>query len=68
MNNIIITPAVGMPANDVVLFLASLRKFYNKEVLFFVGKKDFELKKIYIDETYPDYIRKNKTFLNEWII
>ena len=40
MNNIIITPAVGMPANDVVLFLASLRKFYNKEVLFFVGKKD----------------------------
>ena len=68
MNNIIITPAVGMPANDVVLFLASLRKFNNKEVLFFVGKKDFELKKIYIDETYPDYIRKNKTFLNEWII
>ena len=25
MNNIVITPAIGMPANDIILFLASLR-------------------------------------------
>ena len=46
MSNIIITPAIGMPANDITLFIASLRKFYNGEVLFFVGKNDYELKKI----------------------
>ena len=45
MKNIIITPAVGMPANDIVLFLASLRRFYDGEVVFFVDKKDYELKK-----------------------
>lgn len=45
MSNIIITPAIGMPANDITLFIASLRKFYNGEVLFFVGKNDYELKK-----------------------
>ena len=45
MNNIIITPAIGMPANDITLFLASLRRFYKGEVLFFVGKNDDLLKK-----------------------
>ena len=45
MNNIIVTPAIGMPANDIVLFLASLRRFYQGEVLFFVGKDDHLLKK-----------------------
>ena len=44
MNNIVITPAVGMPANDIVLFLASLRRFYDGEVVFFVNKKDHQLK------------------------
>ena len=41
MSNIIITPAVGMPANDIVLFLASLRRFYDGEVVF-VNKKDHQ--------------------------
>ena len=45
MSNIIITPAIGMPANDITLFIASLRKFYNGEVLFFVGQNDYENKK-----------------------
>ena len=45
MSNIIITPAVGMPANEIILFLASLRRFYDGEVLFFVGKNDHQLKK-----------------------
>ena len=45
MNNIIITPAVGMPPNDIILFLSSLRRFYKGEVLFFVGKNDHLLKK-----------------------
>ena len=44
MNNLVVTPAIGMPANDIALFLASLRKFYEGEVLFFVGKKDHLLK------------------------
>ena len=44
MRDIVITPAVGMPANDIVLFLASLRRFYDGEVVFFVGKKDHQLK------------------------
>ena len=46
MNNIIITPAIGMPANDIILFLASLRRFYKGDGLFFVGKNDDLLKKI----------------------
>ena len=54
MNNIIITPAIGMPANDIILFLSSLRRFYSGEVLFFVGKKDHQLKKNikYYDASY----------------
>ncbi len=54
MSNIIITPAIGMPANDIVLFLASLRRFYNGQVLFFVGKNDVQLKKNikYYDSSY----------------
>tara|TARA_B100000029_G_scaffold122_1_gene167 strand:+ start:1133 stop:1948 length:816 start_codon:yes stop_codon:yes gene_type:complete len=54
MSNIIITPAIGMPANDIVLFLASLRRFYNGQVLFFVGKNDHQLKKNikYYDSSY----------------
>ena len=54
MNNLVVTPAIGMPANDIALFLASLRKFYEGEVLFFVGKKDHLLKqKIkYYDSSY----------------
>ena len=43
-----------MPANDIVLFLASLRRFYNGQVLFFVGKNDVQLKKNikYYDSSY----------------
>ena len=54
MNNIIITPAIGMPSNDIILFLSSLRRFYNGEVLFFVSKKDHQLKKNikYYDASY----------------
>ncbi len=56
MENIIITPAVGMPAREVVLFLGSLRKFYNDKVLFFVGKNDHELKRTlkYYECSYED--------------
>ena len=56
MNNIVITPAIGMPANDIILFLASLRKFYSGEVIFFVGKNDHQLKKNikYYNSTYVE--------------
>ena len=58
MNNIVITPAIGMPANDITLFLASLRKFYNGEIVFFVNKDDHELKKNikYYDSSYIEVI------------
>ena len=54
MNNLVVTPAIGMPANDIALFLASLRKFYEGGVLLFVGKKDNILKQkiIYYDSSY----------------
>ena len=45
MENIIITPYIGLPPRDVVLFLESMRKFYSGKVLFFVNKKDHVLKK-----------------------
>ena len=45
MENIVISPYIGLPPRDVVLFLDSLRKFYNDKVLFFVGKNDHELKR-----------------------
>ena len=58
MNNIIITPAIGLPANDIILFLASLRRFYNDEILFFVGKKDYLLKEklSYYNSSYIEII------------
>ena len=34
-----------MPPQEVILFLSSLRKYYNDEILFFVNKTDVELKK-----------------------
>ncbi|OUW73663.1 MAG: hypothetical protein CBD76_03105 [Pelagibacteraceae bacterium TMED216] len=45
MSNIVIAPAIGMPPQEVILFLSSLRKYYNDEILFFVNKTDVELKK-----------------------
>tara|TARA_Y100000590_G_scaffold456860_1_gene608284 strand:- start:661 stop:1491 length:831 start_codon:yes stop_codon:yes gene_type:complete len=56
MENIIITPYIGLPTRDVVLFLESLRKFYNDKVLFFVKKNDHELKKTlkYYECLYED--------------
>ena len=35
-----------MPSHEVILFLSSLRKYYEDEIFFFVNKKNFELKKI----------------------
>ena len=46
MSNIVIAPAIGMPSYEVILFLSSLRKYYEDEILFFVNKRDIELKKI----------------------
>ena len=38
MSNIVIAPAIGMPSYEVILFLSSLRKYYEDEILFFVNK------------------------------
>ena len=46
MSNIVISSAIGMPSHEVILFLSSLRKYYEDEIFFFVNKKNFELKKI----------------------
>lgn len=45
MNNIVISPAIGMPPEEVNLFLSTLRNFFSEEVLFLVGKDDSQLKK-----------------------
>ncbi len=56
MENIVISPYIGLPPRDVVLFLDSLRKFYNGKVLFFVEKNDDELKRTlkYYECLYED--------------
>lgn len=45
MNNIVITPAIGMSPEEIKLFLSTLRNFFSEEILFLVGKNDNELKK-----------------------
>tara|TARA_B100000767_G_C19745437_1_gene528264 strand:- start:34 stop:234 length:201 start_codon:yes stop_codon:yes gene_type:complete len=41
------------------------KKIANNEDIF---GRDFDLKKINIDETYPTFIRENKNVLKNWII
>ena len=45
MKNLIITPAVGLHIEDVHFFIKSLRRFYQDDVYFLIGKKDIILKK-----------------------
>ena len=46
MKNLILTAAIGMHPVQSELFIKSLRKYYNDEVYFLVGKNDDDLKKI----------------------
>ena len=45
MKNLILTAACGLQPNQIEFFLKSLRKYYDDEVFFLVGQKDFETKK-----------------------
>ena len=45
MKNIVITPAVGLEFNPVEFFIKSLRKYYQDDIYFLVGPKDYDLKK-----------------------
>ncbi len=46
MKNLILTAAIGIHHVQLKLFIKSLRKYYNDEVYFLVGKNDDDLKKI----------------------
>ena len=46
MKNLILTPAIGVDSVQSELFIKSLRKYYNDEAYFLVGKNDNDLKKI----------------------
>ena len=46
MKNLILTAAIGIHPAQSELFIKSLRKYYNDEVYFLVGKNDDDLKKI----------------------
>jgi len=46
MNNLIISAACGLEAKQIKFFLKSLRKYYNEDIFFLVGKKDIETKKL----------------------
>ena len=46
MKNLILTAAIGIDPVQSKLFIKSLRKYYNDEGYFLVGKNDDDLKKI----------------------
>ncbi len=46
MKNLILTAAIGIDPVQSELFIKSLRKYYNDEAYFLVGKNDDDLKKI----------------------
>ena len=43
MKNLVITPAVGLEFNPVEFFIKSLRKYYQDDIYFIVGPKDYDL-------------------------
>jgi hypothetical protein len=45
MKNLVMTAAVGLDPKAVEFFIKSLRRFYEDEVYFLVGRKDYDLKK-----------------------
>ena len=44
MKNLILSAACGLEPSQIMFFLKSLRKFYNEDVFFLVGKNDFKTK------------------------
>ena len=49
MKNLVISAACGLEPSQIKFFLKSLRKFYNEEIFFLVGKKDYQTKKFLSD-------------------
>ena len=47
MKNLVITPAVGLEFYPVEFFIKSLRKYYQDDIYFLLGPKDYDLKKKY---------------------
>jgi hypothetical protein len=45
MKNLIISAACGLEPSQIEFFLKSLRKYYDEDIFFLVGKKDIETKK-----------------------
>ena len=44
MNNLILTTAVGYSFNKIEIFIKSLRKFYDDEIVILINKNQTELK------------------------
>tara|TARA_B110000971_G_C19923584_1_gene460423 strand:+ start:236 stop:1048 length:813 start_codon:yes stop_codon:yes gene_type:complete len=44
MNNLIISAAIGLEPKQIEFFLKSLRRHYNEDIFFLVGKKDIAIK------------------------
>jgi len=44
VNNLIISAAIGLDPAQIEFFLKSLRKYYDEEIFFLVGKKDTYVK------------------------
>ena len=46
MKNLVLSAACGLEPSQINFFLKSLRKFYNEDVFFLVGKKDYKTKQL----------------------
>ena len=46
MKNLVMTPAVGLEEQPLNIFLKTLRRYYNDEILLLLGKEDYKLKKL----------------------
>tara|TARA_B110000971_G_scaffold191208_1_gene202688 strand:+ start:456 stop:1274 length:819 start_codon:yes stop_codon:yes gene_type:complete len=44
MNNLIISAAIGLEPTQIEFFLKSLRRYYDEDIFFLVGKKDIAVK------------------------
>ena len=46
MKNLVMTPAVGLEEQPLNIFLKTLRRYYDDEILLLLGKEDYKLKKL----------------------
>ena len=59
MKNLVMTPAVGLESQPLNIFLKTLRRNYNDEILLLLGKDDFKLKEL--AENYKCLVKEVST-------